>query len=416
MSNAIVLCKNSPRRIAAPVCVCLLLWVCLGAPGPAAAQNVASEVPYYSRGSGIGISSQDSLFLLNIRFRLQSRVGYETETDRNLRLERLRTRLERLRLRLDGFFYKPELTYVIQLGFSDSDMNVNPGAPSPSIVKDAVIFYRFNRNLSLGLGLTNLPRNRQAVISSGDLELVDRSPLTSVFGVQRDYGLQVYYYNSTGGVYYALRGAVTAGEGDNAVNSEKGLSYTARAELLPLGTFSGKGDYFEGDLEREEKPKVSLGLTYNLNRSTTGTGGGSAEPLHEPRDIAAFMADFLLKFRGLSVSVEHLTNDTRKSPVTAGEDGAESYAWVGSGQNFQLGYVFPSNWGVAIRHARLSPDTRLSSKAQEYREVTLGASRYIKGHRLKMQADLSRRQERAVPPGAGSGGFFLMRVQLEVGL
>ncbi len=202
---------------------------------------MASEVPYYSYGSGIGISSKDSLFLLNIRFRVQNRVSYKTESAQDLRPDELQARVQRLRLRLDGFFYRPELVYVIQLGFSDQDMAVSPGNPTPAILKDAVIFYRMGRRVSLGFGLTNLPRNRQAVVSSGDLELVDRSPITAAFGIQRDFGLQLYYYNNMGSLYYALRTAVTAGEGNNALNSNEGLSYTGRVELLPLGTFESCG-------------------------------------------------------------------------------------------------------------------------------------------------------------------------------
>jgi hypothetical protein len=128
MRHLNTLIENSPHRTAAPACAFLLLWVCLGAPGPAAAQNVASEVPYYSYGSGIGISSKDSLFLLNIRFRVQSRVSYKTEGAQDLRLDELQARVQRLRLRLDGFFYRPELIYVIQLGFSDRDMAVSPAS------------------------------------------------------------------------------------------------------------------------------------------------------------------------------------------------------------------------------------------------------------------------------------------------
>jgi hypothetical protein len=39
--------------------------------------------------------------------------------------------------------------------------------------------------------------------------------------------------------------------------------------LLPLGKFANKGDYFEGDLERETKPKLSLAGGYHHNETLT---------------------------------------------------------------------------------------------------------------------------------------------------
>jgi hypothetical protein len=83
--------------------VVLLLSFTLILPLPCFAQIVASEVPYYSHGPGIGISSKDSLFLLNIRFCIQNRLSYTTNSESDLRLSELETRIQRLRFRLDGF-------------------------------------------------------------------------------------------------------------------------------------------------------------------------------------------------------------------------------------------------------------------------------------------------------------------------
>lgn len=172
------------RKLTIILCLIFCSSVCI-------AQIVPSEVPYYTSGSGTGISPEDSPFLLNIRFRVQNRLSYTSEGLTDPEEPELKAGIQRLRLRLDGFFYTRKLVYIIQLSFSESDIETSSLSP-PELIKDAVIFYRFNRHFSLGAGLTNLPRNRQSVISSGDLEFVDRSLIHTTFNIGRDYGLQAY--------------------------------------------------------------------------------------------------------------------------------------------------------------------------------------------------------------------------------
>ncbi len=72
------------------------------------------------------------------------------------------------------------------------------------------------------------------------------------------------YTNNINRVYYAIKGAVSSGEGRNFITTDEGLAYTGRVEVLPLGKFKSKGDYSMGDLAREEKPKLSVGFTGTL--------------------------------------------------------------------------------------------------------------------------------------------------------
>jgi phosphate-selective porin OprO and OprP len=169
-------------------------------------------------------------------------------------------------MKFEGFVYNPKLTYYIQLSFSRGDMDWrgtdnSVNNHSPNIVRDAVIYYNPNKNVRLGFGQTKLPGNRQRVVSSGDLQFADRSIVNATFNIDRDFGFFAHYMTN----YFNLRGAITSGEGRNSVASNNGLAWTGRAELLPLGKFTGNNDYIEGDLEREPKPKISLAVTYSLN-------------------------------------------------------------------------------------------------------------------------------------------------------
>jgi phosphate-selective porin OprO/OprP len=83
------------------------------------AQNESDERSLLQVQKGISFT-KDSLFSLNMRFRLQNRIGFRTESGEDLSFEQTDFRIRRLRVRLDGFVFNPRIQYYIQLGFSKS--------------------------------------------------------------------------------------------------------------------------------------------------------------------------------------------------------------------------------------------------------------------------------------------------------
>jgi phosphate-selective porin OprO and OprP len=149
---------------------------------------------------GIEVVAPDSLFSLNFRFRVQSRALYFTESFDDFSMAETEARIRRLRLRLEGFMYSPKLTYLVQLSFArgDMDWNVRDNSAvnnSPNVVRDAVAFYRPDRHWTFIFGQTKLPGNRQRVVSSGDLQFLDRSIVNSTFNIDRDFGFQIILEN-----------------------------------------------------------------------------------------------------------------------------------------------------------------------------------------------------------------------------
>ena len=167
--------------------------------------------PYFSYSDGLGVTSADSLFKLNIRFRMQNRLALTSASASDLDIAAVEARVRRLRLRLDGFIYTPRLSYVIQLSFTRADMDFDDTG-FPNIIRDAMIIYRVSNHFSVGLGQTKLPGNRQRVNSSGDLQFADRSIVNSTFNIDRDFGVQAYYNNSIRALHYVLRGAISSAE------------------------------------------------------------------------------------------------------------------------------------------------------------------------------------------------------------
>jgi len=351
------------------------------------AQRETDEKAYLNFSDGVGFLAPDSLFGMNLRFRMQNRIGltFDDEFD-NHEFEAV---VRRLRLRFDGFIKDSKLTYYVQLSFSRSDQDWDV-SNVPNVIRDAMVYYKFSKHFYIGFGQGKLPGNRQRVVSSGSLQFADRSIVNSQFTLDRDFGLFGYYQNAfSNSFHYQLKGAVSSGEGRNAPKSDQGLAYTARVELLPLGAFANKGDYFEGDLEHESSPKISVAATYSLNRKASKTLGQRGEALYEQRDIESFFLDILCKYNGWSLYSEYAVRNV-ENPITHLDNNTFNYIFTGSGINTQASYIFKNDWEVAIRHSNIEPDNKMFTLNTYKKNIyTLGFTKYISDHKAKIQLNMS---------------------------
>lgn len=375
-----------------------------------------SPSPYFTFGKGLGIISPDSMYLLNIRFRIQNRAAIRTESASDFSIDQVEARVRRLRLRFDGYIYNPRFTYLLQLSFSRSDMDYDDTG-FPNVIRDAMVIYAVNKHFSIGLGQTKLPGNRQRVNSSGDLQLADRSIVNSTFNIDRDFGFQTYYNNHFGTFAYVLRGAISTGEGRNVTSSDRGLDYTGRIELLPFGTFTQGGDYFEGDILREPKPKVSIGLTASHNENTTRTGGQLGRFLYGSRDMTNYMADFLFKYKGWALACEWLRRNS-PDPITTNPNDANDkrFIYTGFGQNYQGSYYFKSKYEIVGRYSRVSPFEKIQTLDDQTEQFTLGLNKYVRGHRVKLQGDITFEQNKWLQQTKADNQNWQFRFQIEAGI
>ncbi len=354
-------------------------------------QENNKNIPTWNFKNGIGIVAPDSLFSLNFRFRMQNRAAYSTIAESNFSASEIEARVRRLRMRIEGFVVNPKLTYYIQLSFSrgDMDWNVRDNSnfnSSPNVVRDAVIFYRPTQNFTFLFGQTKLPGNRQRVVSSGDLQFADRSIVNSFFNIDRDFGFQAIYENHISQFTYLLKGAVSSGEGRNSSVSDQGLAYTGRVELLPFGKFTNKGDYFEGDLEREQKPKLSIAGGYHYNESAWRTAGVLGKDLYQSRNLSSFIADILFKYKGFALTAEYLTRDT-DNPITKNSEGKERIVFAGDGKMAQASYILKNNYEIAGRYAIVTPYKSIQKKELQTENYTFGVTKYLNKHRVKVQGN-----------------------------
>ncbi|MES2679368.1 MAG: porin [Bacteroidota bacterium] len=381
-----------------------------------------ATVPYFNFKNGLGFTTPDSAYSLNLRFRIQNRALVNTTSDEDLDPASYEARVRRCRLSFVGHVVNPKLTYYLQLSFSrgDMDWSATDGSTviaSPNIVRDAMIFYRPVKNLQLGFGQGKLPGNRQRINSSGALQFYDRSIVNANFTADRDFGLFMTYTAELSENFLVIpKVAVTSGEGRNSLSSNSGLAYTARLELLPLGAFTDGGDFFEGDVLREKKPKISLAGGYELNDLAVRSGGQLGKDLYGTKTYNLYFADFVFKYQGLALTAEYMRRDTHGSPVVKGADGKSRTIVTGDGINTQLSYCFKKKWEIAARHSLVSPHHDVLASVKQNEQFGLGLSKYLNNHKVKVQANVFYNRERDLVKNADLNKYFFAVFQIELGI
>ena len=351
-------------------------------------------------GNGLlNIMGKDSTWSAKVGARMQLlSISSWTKTDEGYENPEQNFLVRRARLKFDGFVYSPKLQYKIELGLSNRDIS---GASeftrnTPRYILDAVIKWNFYQNFELWFGQTKLPGNIERVISSANLQQVDRSLLNGQFNIDRDMGFQLRHHFTLGKkMLIREKFAFSQGEGRNVTEGNLGgHQYTSRLEFLPFGKFSSKGDYSGADLKREKTLKLMLGATYDINKDAVKTRSNLGKYMFNDvgfhqTDISTVFLDFMLKHNGFSLMGEYANRDA-DNPIALNSDGTETgdAVQVGNGLNLQTGYLFKNNWEVSGRFTNIDLNEALTGN-EDQKQYTLGISKYIVGHKLKVQTDLS---------------------------
>lgn len=360
----------------------------------------AQEISAPKFGKGLlNIMGKDSTWGMNFA----ARVQYLTTTtwmekDQGYSSPESNSLIRRSRLKFKGFAYHPNLTYKLELAFSNRDMSggSNYTSNSPRIILDASVRWKFNQNLWIQFGQAKLPGNIERIISSSKLALVDRSILNSKFNIDRDFGLQMRYkFNLSKKFVVKKTFAISQGEGRNVSKGNLGgHQYTAKIDLLPLGNFKSDGDYVGNDIEREKKPKLLVGVAYDYNNDSVKTRGNTGNYMETTTgffktDIKSLFVNSHFKYMGLSFMGEYASR-TSDDAISKNSDGSLTGDIVndGSAINFQIGYVTPSNVAITTRFTNIKFKDIIYPK-NDTEQLTIGLSKYFVKHKLKIQSDLT---------------------------
>jgi len=350
--------------------------------GSLLAQNLTKD----TFGKGLTVQAEDSSFQLKFGFRFQTLYIGEKNLATDAYIEEMLIR--RSRLKFDGYAFDPDIIFKVELALSNRDQksgSIPESGNTANIILDAVMKWRFADNWSLWFGQTKLPGNRERVISSQKLQFVDRSLVNGNFNLDRGKGIQLHHTSGTGFVFKQAL-ALTMGDGRNIIteNPFNGREITGRLEFLPFGEFTGKGDYFGADLKREPSPKLSIGVTADYNSNAVRAKGNLGDFLTDTNDayitndLNTYFVDMMFKYNGFSAMSEYATRSTRKTN--------NGFA-TGNGLVIQMGYLLPSDWEFAGRLTEINGSS--GSTISHVTEYTLGISRYVVGHHLKVQSDFS---------------------------
>lgn len=359
------------------------------------AQN--TNAPKFGKGL-FNLIGKDSTWSMKVGLRFQTLATSNWDAKNGISNPGSSMMIRRSRLKFDGFAYSPKLKYKVELGLSNRDQSGASQYTSnaPRYILDAVLKWNFSGNFVLWLGQTKLPGNRERVISSANLQQVDRSLLNKRFTIDRDMGIQMrhhFYLSETFLVKEIF--SLAQGEGRNiSTGNLGGHQYTTRLELFPFGDFASKGDYKGSDLKFEQNPKLSLGFAYDFNNNASKTRSNQGSYMTNDvgffsTNISTLFIDAMFKYKGFSLMAEYADRDA-KDPFAKNSDGTltNDIVQVGSGLNLQSGYLLSKTVEVSGRYTNISMDKNITGKGAE-NQYTLGLSKYISGHSLKVQTDVS---------------------------
>ncbi|NIK90636.1 porin [Mangrovimonas sp. CR14] len=346
----------------------------------------------------LNLKAKDSSWTMKLgaRFQVLSSSSWDY-SDQKLSDQTTSTLIRRSRLKFDGYAFSPKLVYKLEIGLSNRDISGGSKytGNTPRYVMDAVLKWKFYENFVLWFGQTKLPGNRERVISSANLQFVDRSILNSRFNIDRDIGLQLHHKTAIGNSLVMKEiVSISQGEGRNVTTGNQGgYQYTGRLEVFPFGEFDKKEDYMGSDLLRTQTPKLSLAVTYDYNQDAVRTRSNMGSYMENDlglyqTNISTIFADFMFKYKGLSIMGEYAKRNA-DDPIAKNSDGTETgdIVLIGKGYNIQSGYLLKNNWEFSGRYS--NNEFEEITDADRMNSYTLGISKYFVGHKLKLQTDFS---------------------------
>jgi len=299
---------------------------------------------------------------VNISTRLQGRW---THTNPEARGPTDAVRLQRARTEFEGWFYREELTYELQLNWIGD----------PNVIRTLNLNWdpSKRRSFQLKVGQFKVPFGRQRLTSSGSQQFVDRSIVSSEFTQGLDIGMQLWGVLANSTVEY--RAGIFNGKGESELTNKNGkYQYNARLMFQPFGDVK----YSEGDFESKTKPLLAIAGNFEQNDLR-----GSTVSDRLKRTIGGM--DGVFKYKGFSAFGEAFRGEFESETGTT---------FNSNGYHFQAGYFLIKDLvEVAGRYASLDPSDATAN--DDRREVGVALNYFLNKHYLKAQADFRQIEDEA---------------------
>jgi len=338
-------------------------------------------------GEGVNFASPDGRLTLQMRGRMQIRFTETVQGESHA--EEFVAR--RIRLQLKGNFFRKDLEYTFQYGFSPLD--VESDLPLP--LRDAYFTWTPVKPFGIRAGQMKVPYGVQRRTSSSALQFPDRSTVQGEYNLDRDVGVYAFSEDAlASGGHVGWYAGVFGGDGRNRTSSAPGVLSVGRLILRPFGKFD---DLSEGDFDRSTTPRIALGLSGAYPDNTNRPRVTTQTPYTKARFSYTHLgADLTAKWRGLSLVSEWFdrranSNEFEVSAATADKAAVIEYSRPGWGFFAQAGYLLPVGADVELvaRYGQLHP-TGTDAKQTQDTETGGGINWYFQKHDFKLQADVFR--------------------------
>ncbi len=272
-------------------------------------------------------------------------------------------RIRRAKTTFEGWFWKPELTFELQLNWAEPE----PGASTDRPLEDGYINWDASKTgaFMVRVGQFKVPLGRQEMTTSSGLQLVDRSILTFEFTRGRDIGVQFHGRVANDKLEYRA-GIFNGNPASRIENDNTKFQYNVHLSYQPFGEVA----YREPDFESGDKPLLAIEGEFehnDLHGSTNAT------------DLKTVIlgAAVVFKYKGFSFFSEYFSRT--RTPE-------EGEAWDSPGFIVQSGYFLKRDTlEVALRYATWDPNKDIADNNRE--EVPVGLNYYFLKHRFKLMGD-----------------------------
>jgi hypothetical protein len=290
-------------------------------------------------------------------------------------------KINRARLKIGGHAFEPWLKYYWEYELASSSL------------LDFRLTVAKHSRANIKAGQWKAHYNRERVISSGKLQMVDRSLINRPFTIDRQQGVSIFgRLKGKSSVDFNYWISVFTGMGRGARENDDGhLMYMARIQWNFLGRELA---FSSSDISFHDEGAGVLALAAVTNRSPytrfSTEGGGQLEG-YESGDpgqyrVNQWMEESAYKFRGFSWQQEFhwkQINDRKNNVIT-----------TLIGNYVEFGYFFhnlrdwvPEPLELAFRHALYIPD--VNSNGNMKQEFSFDANWFFNGHLNKLTAEIS---------------------------
>ncbi len=319
---------------------------------------------------GFYFQTHDGKFSMKTNGRFQFRYSFE---DFDRKDDDSSFRIRRARLSFKGNAYSEYLKYYLQLRLEST--GTKDGSKAVELFDWYVDFTRYPF-AKIRFGQWKVAFNRQWVVSSANLQLIDRSVANGEFALDRQIGVQGFGKLFENKLEYYF-GFFNGNKRNESRNDNNEHMFIFRTSYNLLGGYGKGSSEVESDIAYSDTPlaHISGAIAFDSTEDVTMNLEGIGEVTANETDRTSLVAEYGFKYKGFSAIGEYYWRKTH---------GIMDTNIIDQGFFAQAGYfLIPKKFEVSGRYALIDFDDQLESDA--IRETTFGLNWFFAGHKSKLQ-------------------------------